>query len=159
MKNWSTLGVTNVLLLIIAVFLLILVVNSSPKTARPSSRDNLSQMGSVPSPHDEAPMMNPHTQEGEMANNEVPSAPPASTAGFNFQNMAFAALKCPSDATVSLADMGCKGADAKKIRDYVGELTAQNLPPRMLFDKIIEKFGEGALTDEALEIRKNNRRQ
>ncbi len=29
----------------------------------------------------------------------------------------------------------------------------------MLFDKIIEKFGEGALTDEALEIRKNNRRQ
>ena len=162
MKNWGSLGVTNALLLIIAIFLMILVVNSSPNASRsnPHAAAGLSQMGSVP------PMSQPDMPEGTPPdqgdaqppqNNPHGNAPAANSDSFNVENMAFAALKCPSDGTVSLGDQNCKGAEAKKRQDFVMELATQNLPPRLLFDKIIEKYGEAALTDEAREIRKNNR--
>ncbi len=151
MKNWGTLGVTNVLLLIIAVLLMVMVSNG-PSSRHAAPHNDLSRMGAAPSPTD-SQMVNPHTHEDM-------GTEPSQTKGegFNFSNMVFAALRCPSDATATLADIGCKGKDAEARRAFVGELAAQNLPPRMMFDKIIEKFGEKALSDEALEIRKNNRR-
>jgi hypothetical protein len=154
MKNWGTLGVTNVLLLIITVLLLVMVSNCPPsKNARPN--DDLSRMGAAPSPTGSS-MMNPHAHDHE--SDSATNMAEAQKNGFSFQNMVFAALRCPSDPTVTLADIGCKGKDAEVRRSFVGELASQNLPPRMMFDKIIEKFGEKALSDEALEIRKNNRR-
>lgn len=153
MKNWGSLGVTNGLLLIIAVLLMVMVSNCPPSSKHVAPHSDLSRMGAAPSPTD-SQMINPHTHGEDMG----AEAPQTKGEGFNFSNMVFAALRCPSDATATLADIGCKGKDAETRRAFVGELAAQNLPPRMMFDKIIEKFGEKALSDEALEIRKNNRR-
>lgn len=157
MKNWASSGVTNILLLINAVFLLILVINTSshPKT-RMAGSDEMEPVPAVTNFHGQ-PSVNPHEEGVGMVGAEAPAA--STNSSFNFQNMVSAALKCPSDPTVTLADVSCKGDDTKKRREFVTELFGQNLPPRMMFDKIIEKFGEGALTDEALEIRRNNRRQ
>lgn len=159
MKNWSSLGVTNILLLIIAVFLLILVVNSSPNSGKTTNPHltGVGQMGAAPDVTD-GPMGNPH--DDDQPDDQSMGAPDASQnphGEFNVQNMAFSALKCVKDATTSLADQNCKDAESNKRREFVTQLASQNLPPRMLFDKIIEKFGEAALTDEAREIRKNNR--
>lgn len=155
MKNWSSLGVTNVLLLVIAVFLLILVVNSSPKTGKSvNPHTALGQMGAAPDADDS---MNPHNHDVEDDSMGTPDDAKNPHGDFNFQNMAFSALKCVKDPTTSLADQNCKDAESNKRREFVAALAAQNLPPRMLFDKIIEKYSEKALTDEALEIRKNNR--
>ncbi|MCC7459687.1 MAG: hypothetical protein IT286_00150, partial [Proteobacteria bacterium] len=150
--------VTNVLLLIIAVLMMIQIGNSSSSRSPKFSHDELSGMGAAPSP---TQMFNPHVEDGH--NHAVDAGPAANLAeaqkqGFNFQNMVFAALRCPSDGTISLADVACRGKDVEERRKFVDALAEQNLPPRMMFDKIIEKFGEKALSDEALEIRKNNRR-
>lgn len=157
MKNWSSQGVTNTLLLIIAFFQLLLVVNSNSHPKNPSFHGDLSEMGSAPSPSQ--PMMNPHgADSGDADSDQGGAQPPQMGGNMNFQNMIFAALRCPSDATITLADVACRGKDADTRRKFVDGIAAQNLPPRMMFDKIIEKFGEKALSDEALEIRKNNRR-
>lgn len=145
--KWDSLSVTNVLLLIIAVLMLIMVAQQprnyqAPRTTTP----NLTEMGSVP-PTSQMP--NPH------ANVDMPQA--GSDDNFNFQNMIFAALICPSDATITLADFACEGAEASSRRDYVKKIYEQGLAPRALFDEIIETYGEEALTDEAREIRRTNR--
>jgi hypothetical protein len=158
MKNWASSGVTNILLLINAVFLLILVINTSshPRMSA-GGPDEMEPVPAVTNFHGQ-PSDNPH-EGADMGEAGAPAPTANANSNFNFQNMVSAALKCPSDPTVTLADVSCKGDDTKKRREFVTELFGQNLPPRMMFDKIIEKFGEGALTDEALEIRKNNRRQ
>jgi len=150
MKNWDSLKITNILLLILIIEIGIISSGNMGSYKR-NPHDDLSKMGAMPS-ETSAPMMNPHAHE------EMGSAPAPQSGGFNFQNMVFAALRCPSDGTVSLADISCKGKDAEERRKFVSGLSDQNLPPRMMFDKIIEKFGEKALTDEALEIRANNRK-
>ena len=71
--------------------------------------------------------------------------------------MVFAALACPEDVTITLADFGCKGDEAKQRRETVQALSKQGLPPRAMFDEVIEIYGLDALTDEAKEIRRNNR--
>jgi hypothetical protein len=82
---------------------------------------------------------------------------PTATGDFDFQNMVYAALACPEDPAITLADFGCKGDDAKQRRETVQALAKQGLPPRMMFDEIIEIYGLDALTDEAKEIRRTNR--
>ena len=153
MKDFGSSKITNALLLAILVSAWMICGNCD-KMGRTSSphRDDLSGMGAAPTPSQ--PMMNPHATD----NGDVGAADPQGNPNFNFQNMVFAALRCPSDATVTLADASCKGKEADTRRKFVDGLAGQNLPPRMMFDKIIEKFGEKALSDEALEIRKNNRR-
>ncbi|MEZ4846972.1 MAG: hypothetical protein R2877_08640 [Bdellovibrionota bacterium] len=159
MKNFGTTKVTNILLVIIALLMMIQIGNKSPSSRmKKSPHGDLSDMGSAPQP---TQMFNPHAEEGH--DHEMDAGPAANLAeaqkqGFNFQNMVFAALRCPSDGTISLADVACRGKDADERRKFVDGLSSQNLPPRMMFDKIIERFGEKALSDEALEIRKNNRR-
>lgn len=149
MKNWGSLAVTNVLLLIIAILMFVQI--SSNSSSRSPGKHDLSSMGSAPRASSQ--MVNPHEHMEDETSTQAPKGD-----GFSFQNMVFAALRCPSDGTVTLADIGCKGKDADERRKFVSSLSSQNLPPRMMFDKIIEKFGEKALTDEALEIRTNNRR-
>lgn len=154
MKDFGSSKVTNALLLAILVSAWIICGNCDKmgRKSSPHLRDDLSGMGAAPTPNQ--PMMNPHENDGGNM-----GAPDQQASGnFNFQNMVYAALRCPSDATVTLADVSCKGKDADARRKFVDGLASQNLPPRMMFDKIIEKFGEKALSDEALEIRKNNRR-
>ncbi len=153
MNYLSSTKLTNILLIILVVE--IWAIGSGSMSGKSKyHQNNLSNMGAMPS-ETSAPMMNPHAQDDA----DTDSAPSATqNEGFNLQNMIFAALRCPTDGTVSLADISCKGKDAEERRKFVSGLSGQNLPPRMLFDKIIEKFGEKALTDEALEIRTNNRR-
>lgn len=149
--KWDSLNVTNVLLLIIAILMLVMVAsqpqNDTPRYA--ASAPDLSQMGQVPStgnvpnPHAKVPMGNPSTVTEDE--------------NFNFQNMIYAALVCPGDPTLTLADFGCKGDEATDQRAYIKAIYEQGLPPRALFDEIIDKYGIDALTDEAKEIRRNNR--
>ncbi|MCB1197011.1 MAG: hypothetical protein KDK51_01455 [Deltaproteobacteria bacterium] len=149
--KWDHLGVTNVLLLIITVLMLVLVAQQ-PRNQHPvmSKAPNLHEMGQAPQVGHSN--VNPHANMQE--------APSAETdEGFNFQNMIFAALACPDDATITLADFGCEGEEATKRREYVENIYKQGLPPRALFDEIIQTFGMEALTDEAREIRQNNRSQ
>jgi hypothetical protein len=157
MKNFGSAQITNALLLIIAVLLMIQIGNNSSPRGYKAPHGDLSEMGGAPEP---SATFNPHAEDGH--NHEMDAGPAAGLAeaqkqGFNFQNMVFAALRCPSDGTITLADVGCKDKEADERRKFVNAMDA-NLPPRMMFDKIIEKFGEKALSDEALEIRKNNRR-
>jgi len=142
--KWDHLSITNTLLLIIAILLLVLVAGGNRHMApTPTRAPALSDMGSAPQmqeasdPHAGMQMQTPEN--------------------FNFQNMIFAALSCPEDQTITLADFGCAGDEASERRQFVKNLNAQGLPPRALFDQIIETYGEDALTDEAMEIRKNNR--
>lgn len=155
MNNFGSSKITNALLAAILISLWVICNgNHSPRKA-PSPHGDLSEMGAAPAPTQ--PMVNPHgSDDGAPA---TPAEGLAKQGGnFNFQNMVYAALRCPSDATITLSDAACKGKDADTRRKFVDSLSDQNLPPRMMFDKVIEKFGEKALSDEALEIRKNNRR-
>ncbi len=154
MKDFGSSKITNALLLAILVSMWVICGDKQGggRRSSPHEHDDLSGMGAAPSPTQ--PMMNPHDPDGS----DQGTPDQQGGGNFNFQNMVFAALRCPSDATITLADVACKGKDAEARRKFVDSIADQNLPPRMMFDKIIEKFGEKALSDEALEIRKNNRR-
>ncbi|MCB0326050.1 MAG: hypothetical protein KDD52_00375 [Bdellovibrionales bacterium] len=144
--NLSSNQITNFLLF--GIFLLLAVDVFSPRQAAQRSIDpqqrQLSQMG-------RSPGMGGHGEVKDMGN------PHTGDNGFSFENMVFAALKCPSDPVLTLSDLSCTGSEAEKRKQVVQELSSQNLPPRLLFDRVIDEFGEGALTDQALEIRRANR--
>lgn len=146
--KWDNLQITNTLLLIIAVLMLVLVAQQ-PRGYQPKNAPApaLQSMGS-------APTVNPHASTPSMQGHDHVTS---EEDGFNFQNMVFAALRCPEDGTITLADFGCTGSEASTRRTFVKALFDQGLPPRHMFDEIIDAFGLDALTDEAKEIRKTNR--
>ncbi|MEZ4704942.1 MAG: hypothetical protein R3A11_07125 [Bdellovibrionota bacterium] len=135
-------------LLLFGIFLLLAVDVFSPKgatvpmTSSPSQTPHrdLSHMGTAPKvDQPTAPTANPHA------------------GGFDFQSMVLAALKCPSDPVLTLSDVGCSGQEAQERKQAVRDMASENLPPRALFDRVIARFGEEALTDQAQEIRRANR--
>jgi|GEM_PF-2914393 len=152
--KWDNLSVTNVLLLIIAVLMLIMVAQQ-PRGGQPYAQKHapdLSTMGAAPlTGHAPAPGTNPHagTPHGDASANQ----------NFDFQNMIQAAMICPGDDTLTLADSPCQNEEAVERKSYIEKIYAQGLGPRALFDEIISTYGLEALTEEAREIRRTNRAQ
>ncbi len=145
MSPWSSQGVGNTLLAIVAVLLLVIVIQN---TSRPFMPFLSQPMGSPNIPgHNHPPMGG--TQDFQSG--DTPS-------DFNPSAMVFSALSCPNDPTLTLADQGCQGSDAEKRKKTVEEAFSQNLPIPKVFDLMIQKFGEKALTTQALEIRRSRRR-
>ena len=145
MNNLSGSGVTNSLLAVIAVLLLVIVVQNSQRPALPFGSPPM--MGSAPG------MDNPHASMGNPHGFADDSAPQ----DFDPAQMIYAALRCPNDATLTLGDQGCQGKDVAARKKAVDEAFNQGLPIPKVFDQIISKFGEKALTDQALEIRRSRR--
>jgi len=138
MSFWSKPHTTTALLGVIAVLLLVIVVQNATRSRGTSGTESPA-----------SPMANPH-----MANPPMAGAPPMAGENFDPAAMIFAALKCPNDPTLALGDPGCGGKEADSRRDSVRGFLGENLPIRQVFDRIVAKFGEAALTDQALEIRR-----
>lgn len=153
MNNLSGSGVTNSLLALIAVLMLVLVIQNASKptpsfgsppmvSSKPSSSSVHSPMGSASGFH-----AHDHDSESE-----------ASPQDFNPTDMIYAALKCPSNPSLVLNEPSCQGADATQRKKVVDEAFNQGLTIPKIFDAVIEKFGEKALTDQAIQIRRAARR-
>ena len=137
--------ITNILLTVIAAFLLVLVIqNASGPKIVPGAMMTQSSRSAAPVPPHSAP--------------SNPAPPVASSQDFNPAEMVYAALRCPNDPTLTLAEPGCQSTEATSRRNFVDESFSKGLPIRQVFDSIVGEFGENALTDEAIEIRKANRR-
>ena len=148
MNNLSGSGVTNSLLAVIAVLLLVIVIQNASKPNMPLGAPSMVSPGMGQSPH--APMGNGgfHAHDGDAA--EAPQ-------DFNPTDMIYAALKCPSNESLTLNETGCQGAEAVKRKKTVDDSYSKGLPIPKIFDAVIEKFGEKALTEQALQIRRARR--
>ena len=141
---------TNILLSLIAVLLLVLVVqNSSGRRSPHGPHDFPAEMaGGMP---DQQPEGNePSMPKGAMGN-------PESAKEFHPAEMVIGSLSCPSDAALTLSDTGCTGKEADERRNLVETGMAKNLPISKIYDMVVDKFGEKALTESALQIRKGRR--
>lgn len=132
---------TNILLSIIVVLLLI---------GLGQNRMSSSQSAYAP-PAYTAP--NPH------APGSHGSSPADMGDNFNPAEMVYAALKCPTDATLTLNEPSCAGNEANARKTLVDQLFDQGLSISKIFDGIIDAHGEDALTQEAIEIRRARRSQ
>lgn len=148
MSNLSGSGVTNSLLAIIAVLLLVLIIQnaSQPMAPFPMANSPHSSMMTNSSPQGSAPMGDPHQFHDHETSSE-----------FNPTQMIYAALKCPADGTLTLSDPACSGGEADKRRQAVDDAFNQGLPIPQIFDAIIKTFGEKALTQQAIDIRRARR--
>ncbi len=131
---------TNVLLIIVIVLLILLMAGQQSLVKSLSFDQNMA--GEMPQEEFNEP-------EPGMEEDGQPSAHQQ----FNPTEMILAALVCPSSASLALSDPSCEGKDAKTRRDFVMEIYSQQLPISKIFDKVIEKFGMNALTQEAQSIR------
>ena len=134
--------ITNILLTLIAILLLVLVIQGSSKSGY-------------------APSKNPHAGEnyesGNFSQDASQNAPHVhgEEQPFNPNEMVFAALRCPNDDTLTLGEPGCSGKGVEDRKKLVEESFAKGQGLSQVFDAIVKKFGEKALTDQAIEIRKS----
>jgi hypothetical protein len=144
---------TTALLAVNALLLLTLVIqNTTKRSAHPPFPAMSMPMG--------APTNIPGHNHPPMGSGDGGDAGHGPMQGGEFDPaaMALAALVCPGDPTTTLADESCSGQEADKRRQIVRSAVDQQLPIRKVFDKVIEKYGESALTAQALEIRRSMRR-
>jgi hypothetical protein len=135
---------TNTLLMIIAVLLLVLVIQTGMNQ---------------PSFQPPRPMTNPH---GDMGGEQPPppameNAPdaPAAPAGAMAGNIYFQSLKAfPAGCAGKAILADCDSPAAKVVKAQIEKLQASGLNIRQVFDKIVETWGEKALTEQALQIRR-----
>jgi hypothetical protein len=130
--NWSNTHTTNLLLFVIAILLLVLVVqNGSKGPVFPTDLSpNFPAMDTASKGHG-----NPEDMESS--------------------SVMFAAFSCPENSSLALSDSSCLGSKADERRETIKKVFEQNLPISQVFDQVVAKFGEDALTPEAREIRKN----
>jgi len=135
--------VTHFLLALIATLLLILVIQNGRAPRAPQG----SQIASDPHQHGEEmpPALPPSQQEAN---------PHTDMGGFKPSNMVYAALVCPSDGTLTLSDAACTGKDADLRRSLVDQNFEKGARIPQVFDAVVAKFGEAALTPEAIDIRR-----
>lgn len=141
---------TNILLGVISGLLLVLVIQNTSNRRPPHAPFDVppEMAGGMPGQEPEAG--EPSMPKGMPDN-------PESTKEFHPASMVIGSLSCPSDAALTLSDSGCTGKDADERRNVVESAMAKNLPISKVYDLVVEKFGEKALTDSALQIRKGRR--
>jgi hypothetical protein len=132
---------TNFLLLVIAALLLVLVVRG------PSGKK--SPHGAFDFPAGMSEKM-PEMPKDEPMN-------PETAKEFHPAEMVIGSLSCPSDGALTLSDAGCTGKEADERRKLVEDGMAKNLPISKIYDQVVAKYGEKALTESALSIRKGRR--
>ncbi len=140
---------TNVLLSVIAVFLLVVVVQNSKRSTHPE-----------PEFPNEGPPEAGMPSEGHppMGEAQPPMGMPGQDVSeFHPSSMVIGSLACPNDASLTLSDPNCNGKEADKRRRTVEEAMAKNMSVSKVYDLVVERFGEKALTDSALQIRKGRR--
>jgi len=149
MSFWTKPATTTTLLVIIAALLLALVVQNSMHRSHPAPGMAFSSppMENMPG-HNHPPMTGANA-----------GAPSMTTDNENFDPsaMILAALACPTNPSFTLADAGCEGSTANERRQVVQSEYAKNPSIRGVFDSLVKKYGEGALTAQALEIRRQRR--
>lgn len=153
---------TTALLAAIAVLLLILVVQNGARSTLPSSPPPMEQTSDPHMPFNHPPIMGDSMPSQEMAGGKSASSmggagPTDAEGNFDPGAMIFGALTCPGNSSTTLADPGCTGADAEARKNMVRDGFAKQQPLRDVMDKIIAKYGEGALTEQALQIRRSRR--
>ncbi len=124
---------TNILLFVIAALLLVLVIQNGMNS-------------SAPRPQFVSESSMPHSGGGHPAVN--------SGAGPMGQNMFFLAVRGFPDGCEGkkvLAD--CDSPAAQAVKAAIEAQVAEGKGPRQVFDFIVEKWGEGALTEQAQKIR------
>lgn len=146
--SWmSKSSTTTALLGVIALLLLVLVIQNA--TRHP---------GTMMPPHGgmtaEAPF-----HGGEAPQGGMPAGHGITDSSGNFDPaiMIMAAMKCPDQPALTLDADACSGNKVDEYRNFVREIQGQNQSPRAVFDAIVKKFGEDALTDEAINIRRSRR--
>lgn len=147
----SSLKVTNILLSLIAALLFVLVVQNFSSRRSPHSAFNFPS-DLPPAMSDQEPGSAPHPSQPSM-----PEGGPQDASEFHPASMVIGSLACPNDASLTLGDPGCAGKDADARRKTVEDALAQNLPISKVYDLVVEKYGEKALIDSALQIRKGRR--
>ncbi|MFH1263676.1 MAG: hypothetical protein V1495_09585 [Pseudomonadota bacterium] len=135
---------TNALLAVIAVLLLVQVIQSSNRPHDPHAGMNAASEGMPDLPEE-----NPAPMKG--------GAPSGDPADFHPSVMVIGSLTCPNDASVTLSDPGCTGKDADQRRKLVEDAMAKNESISKVYDLVVEKFGEKALTEQAAQIRRSNK--
>ena len=145
---------TNILLSAIAILLLVLVIQNSSQRRSPHGPFDFpgDMAGRMPeqAPDTNLPPGEPPMPKGEMGN-------PESAKEFHPASMVIGSLSCPNDASLTLSDPGCTGREADERRNLVEGAMAKNLPISKVYDMVVEKFGEKALIESALQIRKGRR--
>ncbi len=149
MSFWTKPSTTTGLLAVIALLLLILVIQNSKRSVGPQFSPPMSRM--------EDPHMMMRSAEPDMngPQGEMPSGHPPMEGGDSKPfNMMYAALVCPDDPTTTLSDPGCNSSAADERRKTVDAELEKGTPIRKVFDEIIHRYGENALTAEAKNIRR-----
>lgn len=150
MPGWSGSGTSNTLLAVIAVLLLVIVIQNATNASKthPFLRADAPQMAN---PHLAPGHNHPPFQEEEISQ-------PSQPMDFHPTSMMFAALSCPEDPTLTLADPGCESKNADERRQTVENAFSEDLGISQVFDRIVAKYGDSALTPKALEIRRSRQR-
>lgn len=128
---------TNVLLSIIAVFLLVLIVQNSRGPVVSNSYTSAVR-----------PTANPH-QSSASRNPSVAPDSPMMAASMYFQAMSAFPEGCQGRNNL----LECDSPAALKVKEDIGQAAQSGKGPRQVFDYIIEKYGMAALTPEAQRIR------
>ena len=152
MSFWSRSTTTSILLGVIAVLLLILVVQNANKGSSAPLPPPMSSSGEMPAtgsgglPPGHPPM------GGAMGGGAM-----GSDGNFDPALMVMTAMVCPDDSTATLDAQTCTGKEADTRRDFVREVQKKETSIRLVFDSIVKKFGDEALTEQARAIRKSRR--
>ena len=134
-------ALTNILLGVIAIFILVIVVQnaSAPTDSRSSYRAGGPAHGGG-NPHASVPNRNPTV---------TPDAAP-----FMGNDMYYQALRgfpegCDAQSTL----LNCNSPAAQSVKQDIDSKVREGLGPRQVFDYVVEKYGIEALTEEAQRIR------
>ena len=156
MSFWSQRSTTTALLSVIAVLLLILVIQfatkepSSKKSNLPPGHPNT--MAGVPNPH--VPGGMPTSPMGKMPSGGNSSQVMSADGNFHPATMVYVAMTCPDDPTMTLDNPACDGKAADTRRELVKKSIDNEESIRTIFDQVVEKYGENALTQQAIQIRR-----
>lgn len=132
--------VTNLLLTIVAVLLLVQVI----QTGMNESSSYRSSYSTAPSSYNSR---DPHA--GMPRNPTVRNDAPAMAHAMFGQALRGFVEGCDGEKTLS----ECDSPAAQVVKNQIGEWASSGLGPRQVFDKIVETYGEEALTPQAKQIR------
>ncbi len=127
---------TNTLLAVIAGFLLVLVIQNGTRS------------GSY-----QRPVLSPHQHSSYDSQTQPNSSVPPK--GVNMEtNMLFAALRAFPKGCEGMQTLSeCSSPDAMKVKSEIESFAETGKRPREIFDFIVSRWGENALTDQSKQIR------
>jgi hypothetical protein len=182
MSFFSKANVTNIFLGTIALLLLILVIENAtksnravaPEAARADGSQDAFRTGELPPGHppidDSMPGGGPVRRgnmppdagrapaDGQMGGGGPPAGGPMGSGGdFDPSQMVYTAMVCPDDASLALDAASCTGKKAEERKAMVKKEFEKNKGIKEVFDDIVKKYGEAALSAQAQAIHKSRK--